>query len=202
MRQVTTAALLLLSLLAAPGARAQDITVPTADDWDVVVRVSAATGLPHNLSDAKAEVHAINLGMEPRLDDAASQIYWHWLFIVKFKPGFKPAHIKVIDETSKPAVVGIDQANPPVTDGTWVGFRPSQPMTQRVYDSLVGKDNWFRLYKIVITYADGSQSVFHQGVLYRPEMRMAVLQPLLAAMKLTTPRLQAAPAVPPAKPGT
>lgn len=184
------ATLLILSLPSLlPAAGVREFSVPSADDGIVTVKFSESTRLPIGASDERAEVTGVNFSVEPRPNDE-TKLHSSWKFSVKFKGAAQPTAIKVINETEKPSVVEIDSKNLALREGTWVGILEKKPVSRQFFESITAKEPWYRLYKFVITYANGTQSVFHQAVIYEQATRVSMLKTAMDYLIASKPAVQ------------
>lgn len=173
---------LLLSLTAlCARAELKEFKLPTAADGEVGFLVDTDTKLPVGASDDKARVTLAGLAFLPAAKGEA--LRWTWRYGVQFKGNPEVRRITVEDEKQKELKLLVQDDHPVFEGGVWTGAEAGNVLNKEVFELMNAKDTWMLMRRIVVTYADGSQSKLHQLIVQTQPMRVGLLERLMAPQR-------------------
>ncbi len=115
---------------------------------------------------------------EAKIDEAAvlpTKDGHHLAFILIFtaKNGFVPREVKVEDVTGNPVMVVCTDLHPSLIHGMWYG--PAKPVSLKdpAVKWVFNLDDSIRVYRFILTGADGRVTTLDQGAIFPARMKMA-----------------------------
>jgi len=177
MSRLNARCLVCFALLAGSGVvhgEVREMTLPTAEDGDIVYRVDNVSKQALNAKDDRAETLPVALSFAPRTPGGPPQ--WTFVHRVRFATGAKPVSIRVESENRKPVTVEVEDRKPALDRGVWIGTVAPIDFDRFWAGKIAAKDPWMLQRRYTIVYADGRKSVLHQLSVLTTERRAEMVQ--------------------------
>lgn len=159
------------------------MTFSTADHQQVALKFNPETGIPLASGDEQMTVVNASMVLIPQPTNPQIPMFG-WAFAIKFDAASRPTRIVVSDVGRSQVEDLVIDDKPRLEEGVWQGSSNAEPQSPDFFKGMAtNKQAWWLLFRMVVDYDDGSQSVVYQGALYPQSTRIALIDGFLSRNK-------------------